>query len=497
MMTAHRASTKDDKRYGAEAQGITQRVPTGIKELDAAFSGGFPMGSAILVNGGPGSGKTILGMTYLWSGATMYHEKGLYVSFAESKKTMYENMAGLGMDLRRLEEGGMFCFEEMFAAKGGFMGELLSKAMDTIGAHGIKRAVIDSISAVAQAYPDEYEGRQVFHTVIEKLIRNLGCTTLVISERSEESAGSAPFEEFVADGILELKRGTPRIMEVRKMRGTKLVKRRLPFTIDGGLRALETRIIRPEHPTKWKPIPARDSVISTGCPDLDRVLGGGFPRGAYAVLEVDTDVSLDELRLFTHGMTMNFLSQGLGVLFVPVGGADANEIVGHIGPYLRPEDLHLLRVAEELKVEQMSTKEVTIPSYVVLMKGGRNNIDVDTYALYDTLAELKRLSDNKPVLRIMGYDTMESKYAEVPDKLYNEIGFAIMRTRAAGDLTIGIARPTLSMLPKVLDMVDWHLKLWKVDGTLVFEGVKPTTRPLAVQCDCSEGYPRARLVELT
>ena len=376
------------------------------------------------------------------------------------------------------------------------MGELLSKAMDTIGTHGIKRAVIDSISAVAQAYPDEYEGRQVFHTVIEKLIRSLGCTTLVVSERSEGSAGGAPFEEFVADGILELKRGVPRILEVRKMRGTRIVKRRLPFTIDGGLRALETRIIPPERSTKWKPIPPSDSVISTACPDLDHLIGGGFPRGAYAVLEVDTMVSLDELRLFTHGIAMNFLSQGLGVLFVPVGGADAHEIVGHIRPYLRPEDLQLLRVAEELKVEQMSTKDMTIPAYVVLMKGGRNNIDVDTYALYDTLAELKRLTGNKPVLRIMGYDTMESKYAEVPDKLYNEIGFAIMRTRAAGDLTIGVARPTLAMLPKVLDMVDWHFKLWKVEGTLMFQGIKPATRPFAVQCDCSEGYPRTRLVEL-
>lgn len=230
---------------------------------------------------------------------------------------------------------------------------------------------------------------------------------------------------------------------------------------------------------------------------MDRVFGGGFPSGTYVVLEADTNVSLEEIRLLIHGMAMNFLSQKLGVLYLPVGGADAKETVSHMEPYLREEDLKLLRVAEELKAEELTTQETKIPPYVILMKGGRNNIDVDTYMLFDTLSELKRLTGDRPVLRVMGYDTMESKYAEIPEKLYNEIGFAIMRTRAAGDLTIGIARPKLAMLQKILDMVDWHLKLWRTNGTLVFQGVKPLTHPFAVQCDCSEGYPRAKLVEMT
>ena len=473
------------------------RVPTGIDGLDNGLSGGFPLGSAILVNGNPGSGKSILGMTYLWNGAKMFHERGSYISFSESRATMYENMRAIGMDFQALEEAGMFWYQDLPAASEKAMGEMLTSALAAIRTNKVRRVVLDSISAVEQAFGHEYEARQVFNTVIQRLVRDLGCTTLVISERSEEALGRAPFEEFVADGILTLKRGLPRELEVKKLRGTRLAKRSFVFTFSHGFDVVETRISAPDKPQRWKPIPGADRMISSGSEDVDRALGGGFPRGTYAVLEADTEVSLDEIRLFTHGMMMNFLSQGQGVMFVPVGGADAQELVGHVRPYLEEGSLEFLRVAEELKVEEAPAKQVEIPPYVVLMKGGRNNIDVDTYMLFDTVNGLKRLTGDKPVLRLMGYDTMESKYAEIPEKLYNEIGFAVMRTRAAGDLSVGIARPKLGILPKILDMVDWHLKLWRKDRALMFQGVKPQTPLYAGQCDSSRGYPRTRLVEMS
>jgi hypothetical protein len=131
------------------------------------------------------------------------------------------------------------------------------------------------------------------------------------------------------------------------------------------------------------------------------------------------------------------------------------------------------------------------------LKGGRNNIDVDTYMMFDTVSQLKALTDNKTTLRVVGYDNMESRYSEVLEKLYSEIAFAIMRTRASGDLTIGIARPTFSQLHKVLDMTDWHFKLSKKHDAVMLQGVKPQTPLFSVQCDSTDGYPRMRLVEIT
>jgi KaiC/GvpD/RAD55 family RecA-like ATPase len=476
---------------------VVRRVPTGIEALDVAMSGGFPAGSSILISGGPGSGKTIFAMTFLLNGAEKFREKGSYISFSESKDTMYENMKSLGMELQKLEDRRMFWYQEMFSATEEGMGGLLTQALDTIADNHVQRVVIDSISAITQAFSREYDARQIFHTVIEKLIRNLESTTLVISERSAETSVQPPFEEFVADGVVRLKTGLPRELEVWKLRGTKLTNRRFSFTIDHGFTVLETRIEYPDRPQRFKPIPPSGNMISSGNVDLDRVLGGGFPRGSYVVLEADTNVTLEELRLVTHSIMLNFLSQRQGLLILPTAGVDGKEIVGLLSPYLSEDDLKFLRVAEELTTEGMNTQESRIPPYVALMKGGRNNIDVDSYMFYDTLAELKKLTDNKPVLRVMGYDMMESKYSEIPEKLYNEIGLAIIRTRAAGDLTIGIARPNLAVLPKVLDMVDRHLKLWRTNRTVVFQGVKPPTQQFAVLCDYSEGYPRTKFVEMT
>jgi hypothetical protein len=68
-----------------------------------------------------------------------------------------------------------------------------------------------------------------------------------------------------------------------------------------------------------------------------------------------------------------------------------------------------------------------------------------------------------------------------------------MRTKASGYLTVGIARPTLPILPRILDMVDWHLRLTKRRKVLMFQSLKPETPLYVVSCDASKGYPRATL----
>lgn len=209
------------------------------------------------MNGGPGSGKTIFGMTFLWNGVGQFHEKGAYVSFSESKETMYENMRGLGMDLQKLEDRGMFWYQEVFAATEKRMGDVLTHVVETVATNQVKRVVIDSLSAVSQAFDQEYEARQIFHTVIEKLIRNLGCTTIVISERSAETVGHVPFEEFVADGIMGLKAGLPRELEVRKLRGTKLAKTKFVFTIDHGSPFSKRASLLRSTPRDGNPYPPR------------------------------------------------------------------------------------------------------------------------------------------------------------------------------------------------------------------------------------------------
>ena len=59
----------------------SQRVASGISIFDSIIQGGFIPGSINLVAGGPGTGKTIFCLQFLYNGATKFKENGLFVTF--------------------------------------------------------------------------------------------------------------------------------------------------------------------------------------------------------------------------------------------------------------------------------------------------------------------------------------------------------------------------------------------------------------------------------
>ena len=267
---------------------VIQRVSTGNSKLDSFLSGGFPRGSLILISGNPGTGKTIFTASFLYNGAVLDGENGIYVSFCEGKRSFFENMNSLGLDFEQQEREGRFRFMEMFTTTKEGMAMITGDMLRAIKEFGAKRLVIDSYSVMAQALGGPYEGRQVLHTVLGKIVRNLGCTTLVIGEQpSGDVRVDDGAEEFVADGVINLKLTIPRELELRKMRGTRLKTRDLLYTIDRGFRVLTTDLVNPVRPKRWQSVPDSGEMISTGCPDLDVILDGGFPRGTYFVRVLD------------------------------------------------------------------------------------------------------------------------------------------------------------------------------------------------------------------
>ena len=83
---------------------IIGRVPTGIKGLDEAMSGGFVKDSINLIAGGPGSGKSIFALQYLIKGILDYKENGVYLTFEETRDKLVRYMENFGWDLEKLEK---------------------------------------------------------------------------------------------------------------------------------------------------------------------------------------------------------------------------------------------------------------------------------------------------------------------------------------------------------------------------------------------------------
>jgi circadian clock protein KaiC len=216
-----------------------ERARIGIAELDSILAGGLPRGSVTLVAGGPGTGKTILAVQFILNGATRYSEKGMFVTFNESSKILKQNMLSLGWNLGEVEEQGKVKLLDFIAMNKVGLQTVIDTILEEAKAFEAKRLVIDSITAISMALSEKLEARTTI-SIIQRLLRKIDCTTILISEKpwGEKSLGSG-VEEFVADGVILLetlpaKGELRRRMAVVKMRGTGHDMKFYQYTISSG-----------------------------------------------------------------------------------------------------------------------------------------------------------------------------------------------------------------------------------------------------------------------
>lgn len=95
---------------GLEHEVSTERVSSGIKELDEMLDGkGFYRGSTILVTGTAGTGKSSLSAAFV-DAACWRGERCLYFAFEESTGQILRNMRSIGIDLAPHIKKGLLKF---------------------------------------------------------------------------------------------------------------------------------------------------------------------------------------------------------------------------------------------------------------------------------------------------------------------------------------------------------------------------------------------------
>jgi len=204
---------------------VTDRTPTGISGLDDMIEGGFPKASLILLAGSPGSGKTIASAHFLYHGAKNLNENGIYLSFAERREFFIENMKKFEMDFETLEKEGKFKFLDLLTTREDTVSSTIGMLSREVLELDAKRLVVDSFTAMAQAFNRRIDARIILH-MIEKLMSKSGCTTLLLVELPTGTKRiGLGFEEFVADGVLffetvDEREGIRKRAVIRKMRGT-------------------------------------------------------------------------------------------------------------------------------------------------------------------------------------------------------------------------------------------------------------------------------------
>ena len=256
------------------------RVATGVKGFDDLIEGGFPRGDLILLVGHPGSGKTILSSQFLYNGASKHNEPGIYVSFAENREAFLRNMRRAKMDFEKLEQQNLFKFLDFVTVKESAIDDALNAVLSEIDALKARRLVIDSFSAMAQAFSQKIDARIILHTVLGRMTRLSGVTTILISEKALGSdALGGGMEEFVSDAVVilthSLERGyLTRNLDIVKMRGTNPARTRLSYDIT------EQGIVVYPALTPFSTNKIYNEKVSSGVDGLDKMLAGGPYKGS-------------------------------------------------------------------------------------------------------------------------------------------------------------------------------------------------------------------------
>jgi len=264
-----------------------QKVPTGIHGLDEITGGGLPLGRPTLVYGSAGSGKTLMGIEFLYRGVTQFNEPGVFMSFEETEGELTTNVGSLGFNLKKLVDSGKLLIDHVAIERSEIeeTGEYdleglfvrLGSAIDSIKA---KRVVLDTIEVLYSGLTNtgivRAELRRLFRWLKDKHV-----TTIVTGERGGETTLTRHgLEEYVSDCVIFLDNRvteelSTRRLRIIKYRGSGHSTNEFPFVIDqDGFSVLPVTAVRLDYPASTERLP-------TGIARLDTMLDGkGYLKGS-------------------------------------------------------------------------------------------------------------------------------------------------------------------------------------------------------------------------
>ena len=229
-------------------------LKTGISGFDSLFSNGVPTGSAVLVEGGPGSGKTVFCLQM----ANNFAKQGLktlYMSFEEPEDRLISHTQNFGWNVKPFVDKGILKIKRFSAldiarSVEALLTEAKKELLIDVQPILIPKdfvpdvVLIDSLTAISSAFSGE---KYRFRIYMEQLFRYLEknqISSFLIREtpRPTHLGGGMSVEDeavsFLSDGIICVynvfyddasKRGAA--IEVLKMRGEEFDKKIVEMNI--------------------------------------------------------------------------------------------------------------------------------------------------------------------------------------------------------------------------------------------------------------------------
>jgi len=178
-------------------------LKTGIEGLDALLGGGIPEGHVVAVVGSYGTGKTTLGIHFIYEGLKN-GESCMILSFDEDERSIVESARSMGMDLERFAEKLQIVRLEAVEVKKNFE-KLESDLPEIIRSAKVRRMLIDSISVLETLFDEA--GRYSMLATLRRILKENGITAILTSEADKYQPNSSKYGilEYICDGLISLK----------------------------------------------------------------------------------------------------------------------------------------------------------------------------------------------------------------------------------------------------------------------------------------------------
>lgn len=267
----------------AEAEGQLARVCSGVRGLDTILKGGFFEGGLYIIQGEPGSGKTILANQICFNHLAAGGRAVYATLLSESHARLMQQLRTLTFFDESALPDRLVYLSALAALEDRGLGGLLDLLRREIFARRATLLVIDGFLAAEASSSNEREFKKFVHELQSHAVA-AGCTVFLLTNGSNRP--SRP-ERTMVDGILMMSR---REVDARSEREFEVLKLRASGYLEGrhSCEITSDGLIFYPRLESYYARPSRDaslgfSRVSSGVPSLDRLIGGGIPTGSTTV----------------------------------------------------------------------------------------------------------------------------------------------------------------------------------------------------------------------